>query len=41
MRFERIVARKGIATSDTLQRYQAAWDRAAGRTPHGQPTRCQ
>src|SRR3989440_10983274 len=30
---ERLVAAKGIATSDTMQRYQAAWDRAAGRTP--------
>jgi nitrile hydratase accessory protein len=34
---ERIVAAKGVATRDTLQRYQAAWDRAAARTPHGQP----
>jgi nitrile hydratase accessory protein len=34
---ERIVAEKGVATSDTLQRYQAAWGRAAERTPHGTP----
>jgi nitrile hydratase accessory protein len=34
---ERLVAEKGIATRDTLQRYQAAWDHAADRTPHGQP----
>jgi nitrile hydratase accessory protein len=38
---ERIVANKGIATSDTMQRYQAAWDRAADRTPHGQPIELQ
>jgi nitrile hydratase accessory protein len=34
---EHIVAAKGIATDETLRRYQAAWDRAADRTPHGQP----
>jgi nitrile hydratase accessory protein len=34
---EQIVAAKGIATDETLRRYQAAWDRAADRTPHGQP----
>ena len=34
---EHIVAKKGIASSNTLQRYQAAWDRAADRTPHGTP----
>ena len=34
---EQLVSKKGIATSDTLHRYQAAWDRAADRTPHGQP----
>jgi len=38
---ERIVAKKGIATSGTMQRYQAAWDRAADRTPHGQPIELQ
>jgi len=34
---ERLVAEKGIATTDTLHRYRSAWDHAADRTPHGQP----
>ncbi|KIZ41720.1 MULTISPECIES: nitrile hydratase accessory protein [Rhodopseudomonas] len=34
---ERLVADKGVATSDTLHRYRDAWDHAADRTPHGQP----
>ena len=34
---ERLVAEKGIADKDTLARYRDAWDRAADRTPHGQP----
>jgi nitrile hydratase accessory protein len=34
---ERIVAAKGITSSDTLLRYREAWDHAADRTPHGQP----
>jgi nitrile hydratase accessory protein len=34
---ERIVAAKGVTTSDTLHRYRDAWDHAADRTPHGQP----
>jgi len=34
---ERIVAAKGVTTSDTLHRYRDAWDNAADRTPHGQP----
>lgn len=33
---ERIVALKGIASSDMLGRYVHAWDHAADRTPHGQ-----
>ena len=33
---ERLVARKGIASSATLDRYYRAWDHAADRTPHGQ-----
>jgi nitrile hydratase accessory protein len=32
---ERLVADKGVATSDTMQRYRDAWDHAADRTPHG------
>ena len=34
---ERLVAAKGVTTSDTLHRYRDAWDHAADRTPHGQP----
>jgi nitrile hydratase accessory protein len=32
---ERLVAAKGVASEETLKRYREAWDRAAGRTPHG------
>jgi nitrile hydratase accessory protein len=34
---ERLVAAKGVASSDTLHRYRDAWDHAADRTPHGTP----
>jgi nitrile hydratase accessory protein len=34
---ERVVAAKGVATSETLHRYRDAWDHAADRTPHGLP----
>src|SRR5262245_37097010 len=34
---ERIVATKKVTTPETLARYQAAWDAAADRTPHGKP----
>jgi nitrile hydratase accessory protein len=34
---ERLVTAKGIANDALLQRYQAAWDHAADRTPHGMP----
>jgi nitrile hydratase accessory protein len=34
---ERLVAEKGVAGRDTLERYRHAWDHAADRTPHGQP----
>jgi nitrile hydratase accessory protein len=34
---ERLVALKGVASGETLARYRNAWDRAAGRTPHGMP----
>jgi nitrile hydratase accessory protein len=34
---ERLVAEKGVASEETLRRYREAWDRAAGRTPHGRP----
>jgi nitrile hydratase accessory protein len=33
---EHLVAAKGVAASETLHRYRAAWDRAADRTPHGE-----
>lgn len=33
---ERLVARKGIASPDILDRYARAWEHAADRTPHGQ-----
>ena len=34
---ESMVARKGIATGLTLQRYRNAWERACLRTQHGAP----
>ena len=34
---ERLVASKGVTTSETLHRYRDAWDQAADRTPHGMP----
>ena len=34
---ERLVAGKGVTTSETLHRYRDAWDHAADRTPHGAP----
>lgn len=34
---ERMVADKGVASTETQHRYRDAWDRAADRTPHGQP----
>ncbi|MGB5079472.1 MAG: nitrile hydratase accessory protein [Burkholderiales bacterium] len=34
---ERLVAEKGLASARTLERYRDAWDRAADRTPHGEP----
>ncbi len=34
---ERLVAEKGVTTEQNLARYHEAWDRAAGRTPHGEP----
>jgi nitrile hydratase accessory protein len=34
---ERLVAEKGVASSDTLNHYRDAWDHAADRTPHGKP----
>ncbi|ABD88298.1 nitrile hydratase accessory protein [Rhodopseudomonas palustris] len=34
---ERLIAEKGVASSETLHRTRDAWDRAADRTPHGAP----
>jgi nitrile hydratase accessory protein len=34
---ERLIAAKGVATSETLHCYRDAWDHAADRTPHGLP----
>jgi nitrile hydratase accessory protein len=34
---ERLVAAKGVSDEGTLARYRDAWDRAADRTPHGEP----
>ena len=34
---ERLVAEKGVATSESLLRTRDAWDHAADRTPHGVP----
>ena len=34
---EKLVAAKGVASSETLHRYRNAWDHAADRTPHGSP----
>jgi nitrile hydratase accessory protein len=34
---ERLIAAKGVATSEILHRYRDAWDHAADRTPHGSP----
>jgi nitrile hydratase accessory protein len=34
---ERLVAEKGVASTETLDRYRHAWDHAADRTPHGSP----
>ena len=34
---EQLVAEKGVATRDTLERYRDAWTHACERTPHGKP----
>jgi nitrile hydratase accessory protein len=34
---ERMVAEKGLTTTEALSRTYDAWDRAADRTPHGTP----
>jgi nitrile hydratase accessory protein len=34
---EKLVAAKGVTSTETLHRYRDAWDHAADRTPHGKP----
>jgi nitrile hydratase accessory protein len=34
---EALVAEKGASSAVELERYRAAWDHAADRTPHGRP----
>lgn len=34
---ERLIAAKGVASTDLMHRYRDAWDRASDRTPHGKP----
>jgi nitrile hydratase accessory protein len=34
---ERMVAEKGVTSTETLHRTRDAWDHAADRTPHGRP----
>ena len=38
---ERIVAEKAVASSADLASHRDAWERAAARTPHGQPIELQ
>jgi nitrile hydratase accessory protein len=38
---EDMVAARGASSPAELARYQQAWDRAADRTPHGQPITLQ
>lgn len=34
---EKLVAAKGVTSTETLHRYRDAWDHACDRTPHGKP----
>jgi nitrile hydratase accessory protein len=38
---ERLVAEKGVASTETLHRYKHAWEHACERTPHGRPIELQ
>jgi nitrile hydratase accessory protein len=38
---EHIVATKGLASTDALERTRHAWEHAAARTPHGTPIELQ
>ena len=38
---ESLVAAKGASSAQRAGRYRDAWDRAADRTPHGQPIELQ
>jgi nitrile hydratase accessory protein len=34
---ERLIAKKGVTSKDTLSRVKHAWEHACERTPHGKP----
>jgi nitrile hydratase accessory protein len=38
---ERMIAKKSVTTQSDLTSYRNAWERAAARTPHGQPIELQ
>jgi nitrile hydratase accessory protein len=38
---ETVLQRKGVSTASDLLSYRDAWERAAARTPHGQPIELQ
>ena len=38
---ERMIAKKAVTTTDDLVSHRNAWERAAARTPHGQPIELQ
>jgi nitrile hydratase accessory protein len=38
---ESLIAAKQLSSGEELQRYRRAWERAAERTPHGQPIELQ
>ena len=38
---EALLAEKGVADAGSRRRYHDAWDRAARRTPHGEPIELQ
>jgi nitrile hydratase accessory protein len=38
---ERMIAKKAVTTQADLTSYRNAWERAAARTPHGQPIELQ
>ncbi|MGE0499305.1 MAG: nitrile hydratase accessory protein [Rhizobiaceae bacterium] len=38
---EKLLAKKGVASAETIDRLAAAWSRAAEATPHGKPIRLE